>query len=115
MSAQLNEGWVCSKGDVFALLSAPQCTLLRVSSETHTVPCETSLLHCVRFSSLNLVEYAEHESAFYNVKLSVCVVGTRGQQEVMLRVLKLAGVVMDISVGMCLWEPNLIWPCPWCC
>lgn len=67
------------------------------------------------FSSLNLVKYAEHESAFYSVKLRVCVVCTRGQQEVMLRVLKLAGVVMDISVGMCLWEPNLIWPCPWCC
>lgn len=41
------------------------------------------------------------QSTFYSVKLRVCAVGTWGQQEGVLRVLKLAWLVMGNYVGGC--------------
>lgn len=52
------------------------------------------------------MNYSEHQSTFYRVKMRVCAVGTPGQQGGVLGVQKLADLVMGNwgSVG----EPNLI-------
>lgn len=57
------------------------------------------------------MKYGEHQGTFYSVKLRVCVVGTWGQQEGVLGVLKLAGVVMGNCVGGCEGaRPDLVLP-----
>lgn len=109
VSTVLNKSWACGRE---RLACAAQCTLLYAEScSALPSPQLGSLLGPIRcpvqhnyssvciFFHLKLVKYGEHQSTFYTVKRRVCCVGTQGQQEGVLGVLKLAGLVM----GNCWW------------
>lgn len=116
---------MCQGSDLPAVLPAP-CSMPRVvlhypvlSSGSLLGPIQCPVKHNyysmhIFFFPFKAVKYGEHQGTSYSVKPRVCAVGTQGQREGVLGVLKLTGLVMGNCVGGRGGSPCCSKSSPWC-